>query len=214
MIPLNDASRRPTTFPIVTLSIIIVNFAVFVVELMNGDAFVEKWSVIPAHISSGHDLITVLSAMFMHASWSHIIGNMVFLWAFGPEIEDSMGPGRYLIFYLLGGLAATATQVAFAPHSTVPNLGASGAIAAVMGAFLVTFPRDQIRTILVLVVFITIAYVPSVILIGFWFLTQLWNAGQIAPHESTGVAYLAHIGGFMFGAVFARLFERRTAVSD
>jgi membrane associated rhomboid family serine protease len=214
VIPLNDASRRPTTFPIVTLSIIIVNFAVFVVELMNGDAFVEKWSVIPAHISSGHDLITVLSAMFMHASWSHIIGNMVFLWAFGPEIEDSMGPGRYLIFYLLGGLAATATQVAFAPHSTVPNLGASGAIAAVMGAFLVTFPRDQIRTILVLVVFITIAYVPSVILIGFWFLTQLWSAGQIAPHESTGVAYLAHIGGFMFGAVFARLFERRIAASD
>jgi membrane associated rhomboid family serine protease len=139
---------------------------------------------------------------------------MVFLWAFGPEIEDSMGPGRYLIFYLLGGLAATATQVAFAPHSTVPNLGASGAIAAVMGAFLVTFPRDQIRTILVLVVFITIAYVPSVILIGFWFLTQLWSAGQIAPHESTGVAYLAHIGGFMFGAVFARLFERRIAVPD
>jgi membrane associated rhomboid family serine protease len=214
VIPLNDASRRPTTFPIVTLSIIIINFAVFVVELMNGDAFVEKWSVIPAHISSGHDLITVLSAMFMHASWSHIIGNMVFLWAFGPEIEDSMGPGRYLIFYLLGGLAATVTQVAFAPHSTVPNLGASGAIAAVMGAFLVTFPRDQIRTILVLVVFITIAYVPSVILIGFWFLTQLWNAGQIAPHESTGVAYLAHIGGFMFGAVFARLFERRIAASD
>ena len=154
--------------------------------------------------------------MFMHASWSHIIGNMVFLWAFGPEIEDSMGPGRYLIFYLLGGLAATATQVAKSLlHSTVPNLGASGAIAAVMGAFLVTLPRDQIRTILVLVVFITIAYVPSVILIRlFGFLTQLWSAGQIAPHESTGVAYLAHIGGFMFGAVFARLFERRIAVSD
>jgi membrane associated rhomboid family serine protease len=147
--------------------------------------------------------------MFMHASWTHIIGNMVFLWAFGPEIEDSMGPARYLIFYLLGGVAAAATQVAFDPHSTVPNLGASGAIAAVMGAFLVTFPRDQIRTLLVIFVFITVSYIPAVILIGFWFLLQLWNAGQIAPHESTSVAYLAHIGGFMFGAVFARLFERR-----
>jgi membrane associated rhomboid family serine protease len=214
LIPLSDASRRPTNFPIVTLAIVIINVVVFVVELMNGDAFVEKWSVIPAHISSGQDLITVLTAMFMHASWSHIIGNMVFLWAFGPEIEDSMGPWWYIIFYLVGGFAATATQVAFSPHSTVPNLGASGAIAAVMGAFLVTFPRDRIRTILVLVVFVTIAYVPAVVLIGFWFLTQLWSAGQIAPHESTGVAYLAHIGGFMFGAVFGRLFERGGGVTQ
>jgi membrane associated rhomboid family serine protease len=208
VIPLSDASRRPTNFPIVTLSIIIVNFVVFIVELINGDAFVEKWSLIPAHVAAGQDLVTILTAMFMHASWSHIIGNMVFLWAFGPEIEDSMGPARYLIFYLLGGVAAAATQVAFDPHSMVPNLGASGAIAAVMGAFLVTFPRDQIRTILVIFFYITVAYIPAVILIGFWFLLQLWSAGQIAPHESTGVAYLAHIGGFMFGAIFARLFER------
>ena len=209
MIPLGDASRRPTNFPVVTLSLIVVNLAVFVAELVNGDAFVEKWSLVPAHIAAGQDLITVFTAMFMHASWSHIIGNMVFLWAFGPEIEDAMGPWRYAAFYLLGGVAAAAAQVAFAPQSTVPNLGASGAIAAVMGAFLVTFPRDQIRTILVIFVFIRIAYVPAVILIGFWFVLQVWSAGQIAPQGSTEVAYLAHIGGFMFGAVFARLFERR-----
>jgi len=214
MIPLSDASRRPTNFPVITLSIVVINVIVFILELTNGEAFVEKWSLIPAHVAAGRDLVTILTAMFMHASWAHIIGNMVFLWAFGPEIEDAMGPWRYAIFYLLGGVAATAAQVAFAPHSTVPNLGASGAIAAVMGAFLVTFPNDNIRTILVLFVFITITYVPAVILIGFWFLSQLWNAGSVAPQESTGVAYLAHIGGFMFGAVFARLFERsRTAQS-
>jgi membrane associated rhomboid family serine protease len=207
MIPLSDASRRPTNFPIVTLSIIIINFAVFTAELINGDAFVEKWALVPAHVAAGRDLVTVFTSMFMHASWAHIIGNMVFLWAFGPEIEDAMGPSRYAIFYLLGGVAAAAAQVGFAPHSTLPNLGASGAIAAVMGSFLVTFPRDQIRTILVLVVFITIAYVPAVILIGFWFLLQIWSVGQVAPQGSTEVAYLAHIGGFMFGAIFARLFE-------
>jgi len=208
MIPLSDATRRPTNFPIVTLSIVVINVVVFILELTNGDAFVERWALIPAHVAAGRDLVTVLTAMFMHASWAHIIGNMIFLWAFGPEIEDAMGPWRYAIFYLLGGVAATAAQVAFAPHSMVPNLGASGAIAAVMGAFLVTFPNDNIRTILVLFVFITITYVPAVILIGLWFLLQLWNAGSVAPHEATGVAYLAHIGGFMFGAVFARLFER------
>jgi membrane associated rhomboid family serine protease len=213
MIPLTDVSRRPTTFPVVTLTIIVINFAVFIVELVNGDAFVEKWALIPAHVAAGQDLITIFTAMFMHASWSHIIGNMVFLWAFGPEIEDSMGPWRYAIFYLLGGVAASAAQVAFAPHSTVPNLGASGAIAAVMGAFLVTFPRDNIRTILVIFVFIRVAYIPAVILIGLWFLSQLWSAGSIAPQESTGVAYLAHIGGFMFGAVFARIFGRSGSVA-
>ncbi|MGB9650979.1 MAG: rhomboid family intramembrane serine protease [Candidatus Cybelea sp.] len=196
----------------ITLLIIVVNFVVFGLELINGDAFVAKWSLVPADISSGHHLMTILTAMFMHASWAHILGNMVFLWAFGPEIEDSMGPWRYSVFYLLGGVAAMGAQVAFDPHSTVPNLGASGAIAAVMGAFLVTFPRDEIRTILVIFIFIRVAYIPAVLLIGVWFLLQLWNAGAIAPQEPNGVAYLAHIGGFMFGAVFARLFQSRTSI--
>lgn len=214
MIPLTDVSRRPTNFPIVTLTIIVINFVVFIVELTSGDAFVTKWAMIPAHVAAGQDLGTILTAMFMHASWSHILGNMVFLWAFGPEIEDAMGPWRYAIFYVLGGIAAAAAQVAFAPHSTVPNLGASGAIAAVMGAFLVTFPRDNIRTILVIFIFIRVTYIPALLLIGFWFLLQLWNAGQIAPQEATGVAYLAHVGGFLFGAVFARLFERAGKIAD
>ncbi|MFY9781830.1 MAG: rhomboid family intramembrane serine protease [Candidatus Baltobacteraceae bacterium] len=207
LLPLSDASRRPATFPVITLSLIIVNAIVFVFELMNGEAFVANWSMVPADISSGHHLITILTSTFMHASWSHIIGNMVFLWAFGPEIEDAMGPWRYLIFYLLGGVAAVLGQVALDPHSTVHSLGASGAIAAVMGGFLITYPRDQIRTLLVVLVFVNITYVASALLIGAWFLLQLWSVGQVTTAQAGGVAYAAHVSGFIFGAVVARLLE-------
>src|SRR5215469_11379732 len=156
LIPLSDASRRPTNFPVVTAAIIVVNVLVFFLELMGGDAFVTRWSVIPADIVAGRHWINILTAMFMHGSWSHIIGNMVFLWAFGPEVEDGMGRPRYAVFYLLGGVAAALAQVAAGPDSTVPNLGASGAIAAVMGAFLVTYPRDNIRSLLVIFVFVRV----------------------------------------------------------
>lgn len=207
MVPLGDASRRPAHIPVVTVLIILVNGFVFVQELVGGDTFVSNWSAIPAQITSGHHWITILTAMFMHASWSHIIGNMIFLWAFAPEIEGAMGPGRYLVFYIVGGLVAMLAQIAADPHSTVPNLGASGAIAAVMGAFLVTYPRDRIRSVLFLFVFVRITFIPAALLIGFWFLTQLLNAGAVAHAQTGGVAYLAHIGGFIFGAVTARLFE-------
>ena len=213
MIPLNDASRRPTRFPIATLVLIVANFVVFGAELAFGDNFVLRWSLIPAQVSAGHHLETVFTSMFLHGGWSHILGNMVFLWAFGPEIEDTMGPWRYALFYLLGGGAATATQVAFDPHSTIPNLGASGAIAAVMGAFLATFPTDEIRAVLAIFVFVRITYIPAILFIGVWFLLQLWNAGQIAPQQSAGVAYLAHIGGMLFGLIFARLFQRASPVT-
>jgi len=208
VVPLTDVSRRPTNFPVVTLSVIVINLIVFILELINGESFVTKWSLVPANISSGHHLITIITAMFMHASWSHIIGNMVFLWAFGPEIEDAMGPWRYTIFYLVGGIVAMLAQVVFDPHSTVPNLGASGAIAAVMGGFLVTYPRDQIRSLLFLFIFARITYINAALLIGVWFLLQLFSIGSITTNVQTGgVAYLAHVGGFIFGAVFARLFE-------
>jgi membrane associated rhomboid family serine protease len=216
LIPLSDASRRPVRVHVVTILIILVNAFVFVLELMGGEAFVTQWSAIPAEVVSGHHWITILTAMFMHASWSHIIGNMVFLWAFGPEMEDAMGRGRYLVFYLVGGLVAMLAQIAASPHSTVPNLGASGAIAAVMGGFLVTYPRDRIKTVLLIFIFVKITFIPAALLIGLWFLTQLFNAGQVAHAQTGGVAYLAHIGGFIFGAVTARLFEkaeRGTAVS-
>jgi len=207
VIPLDDESRRPSQFPVVTASIIALNALAFLLELAGGDAFVLKWSIVPADITAGRHLITLLTAMFMHASWSHIIGNMIFLWAFGPEIEDTMNPWRYAVFYLAGGIAAMLAQVAVDPGSTVPSLGASGAIAAVMGAFLVTYPRDKIRTVLFFGLFYRVTFIPAALLIGFWFLTQLLSLGVIANTQSGGVAYLAHIGGIVFGAVTARLFE-------
>jgi membrane associated rhomboid family serine protease len=207
LIPLTDATRRPVHFPIVTTSIIVTNLFVFALELRGGDGFVLKWAAVAAHIISGHDWITILTAMFMHGSWSHILGNMVFLWAFGPEIEDAMNPLRYLAFYLGGGLVAMLAQISASPSSTVPNLGASGAIAAVMGAFLVTYPRDEIRSLLIIFVFVRVTVIPAGLLIGFWFLIQLFHAGSVATVQTGGVAYLAHVGGFIFGAATARLFE-------
>ena len=213
LVPLSDASRRPVRMPVVTGFIIAVNVAVFLLELTRGDAFVMQWSAIPAQITSGHHWITILTAMFMHGSWSHIIGNMIFLWAFAPEIEDAMGPLRYLIFYLAGGLVAMLAQVAADPHSTVPNLGASGAIAAVMGAFIVTYPRDRIKSVLFIFIFFKVTYIPAALLIGFWFLSQLVHAGAVAQTQTGGVAYLAHVGGFLFGVVFGRLFEQSLQVA-
>jgi membrane associated rhomboid family serine protease len=214
LIPLSDASRRPVRLPVVTAFIIAVNVFVFLLELMRGDAFVMQWSAIPVQISSGHHWITVLTAMFMHGSWSHIIGNMIFLWAFGPEIEDAMGRGRYLLFYLAGGLVAMLAQIVADPHSTVPNLGASGAIAAVMGGFIVTYPRDRIKAVLFIFIFVRITFIPAALLIGFWFLTQLVHAGAVAQVQTGGVAYLAHVGGFVFGVVSARLFEGSSRIVD
>ena len=214
VIPLSDATRRPVRMPVVTISIIVVNFIVFFMELANGDAFVMKWSAIPAHITAGHDYITLLTAMFMHGSWSHILGNMVFFWAFGPELEDSMTPFRYLVFYLLGGIIAMLAQVFINPASTVPNLGASGAIAAVMGGFLVTYPGDQIKSILVIFIFVSIRLIPAALLIGVWFLLQLVNVGTVATSQTGGVAYVAHVAGMIFGVLTARLFEVRSEVAE
>ena len=210
MIPLGDADRRPLRFPIVTVLVIALNALVFVLELGGGDAFINRWSLVPANIVAGRDLITILTAMFMHEGWLHIIGNMLFLWVFGPEIEDVMGPLRYLIFYLLGGLVATMAQVAIAPSSTIPNLGASGAIAAVMGVFLITYPRDRIRTVLLIGWFVRVTFIPAIVMVGLWFLTQVFSeVGALASTQSGGVAYMAHIGGFAYGMLLGRLFETR-----
>jgi len=208
MIPLRDASREPTSFPVVTTAIIVTNTFVFILELMGGDAFVKQWSLIPADIVAGRHWITILTAMFMHAGWMHIIGNMVFLWAFGPEVEDAMGALRYLAFYLLSGLVASLAQIAAMPGSTVPNLGASGAIAGVMGAFLITYPHDEIRSLLVLGWFVRVTFIPAGLLIGLWFLIQFFNqVGAVANVQGGGVAYTAHVGGFIFGVITARIFE-------
>jgi len=214
MFPLDDASRRPSRFPIVTASIIALNALGFIFELIGGDEFVVQWSVVPADIVAGRHPITILTALFMHASWSHIIGNMIFLWAFGPEMEDAMNPRRYAAFYFVGGVVSMAAQIAANPGSTVPNLGASGAIAAVMGAFLITFPRDRIRTLLIIGWFVRVTFVPAALLIGFWFVIQLLSFGAITDVQSGGVAYVAHIAGVVFGAVTARLFEDPRRIAD
>jgi membrane associated rhomboid family serine protease len=147
----------------------------------------------------------------------HIIGNMIFLWAFGPEIEEAMGPVRYLFFYLLSGIAASAAQIALMPNSTVPNVGASGAIAGVMGAFLVTYPRDRIKTLVFFGIFFRITFIPAALLIGLWFVIQLFSqigaVTDATKADTGGVGYAAHVGGFLFGAVFARVFERTRATS-
>ncbi len=210
MIPLNDASRRPLRVPVVTALIIAVNVAVFLLELANGDPFILRWSLVPASVVAGRNWITILTAIFLHAGWLHIVGNMVFLWAFGPEIEDVMGRVRYPTFYLLGGLVAFLAQTIVNPTSTVPTLGASGAIAAVMGAFLITYPRDQMRTVLFIFLFVTVTFVPAAVLVGLWFLIQVFSEiGALANRQTSGVAFMAHVSGFLFGAISARFFEIR-----
>lgn len=217
MIPLQDETRRPSRFPVVTVGLIVINAMIFLAELQYGEPFIARWAAMPADIWAGRDLETLFSSMFLHASWSHILGNMVFLWAFGPEIEDAMGKVKYLLFYLAGGVAAMLAQIAATPDSTVSSLGASGAIAAVMGAFLVTYPRDRIRTLLFFGIFFRVALIPAVVLIGIWFAFQLISLGAVteAASHTGGVAYLAHVGGLIFGALVGRFLEdpRRMAAS-
>src|SRR6266540_2374863 len=152
--------------------------------------------------------LSILVAMFLHGGWLHIGGNMLYLWIFGNNVEDRLKPGLYLVFYLLGGLAATGLQLAIGPASTIPNLGASGAIAAVLGSYLVLFPHARVYT-LVIFFFITTIELPAVALLGFWFILQLFSGvGSVGADVSGGVAYWAHVGGFAFGAAVTWLFFR------
>jgi membrane associated rhomboid family serine protease len=212
-VPLGDASRPPVRFAVVTILIILLNVFVFLQELTYGDRFVWIWSAVPIRIIHGHRWITLLTSMFMHASWMHIIGNMIYLWVFGREIENAMGSLRFAVFYLIGGTVAMSAQILGDPFSRIPALGASGAIAAVMGAFLITFPRDRIRTFVFFLIFFRITLIPAALLIGFWSLMQVLNVGVVAQARTGGVAYLAHIGGFLFGVVTARLFVSPSRMS-
>jgi membrane associated rhomboid family serine protease len=155
---------------------------------------------------------TIFTGMFMHASIIHIGGNMIFLWIFGKGVEAAMGPVKYVAFYVAGGIAALGLQIAVGPHSTAPTLGASGAIAAVLGGYLVLYPRARVLTLIFIIFFVTIVEIPAVYLLGFWFLEQLYfgAAGLTsAGSGGSGVAYFAHVGGFAFGLVTIRLFARR-----
>ena len=213
MIPLSDSSRRPVEFPAVAVWLIAINVVAFSLELLGGDEFVLAWSATPAAIVAGRDWATLLTAMFLHGGIVHILGNMVFFWAFAPVVEDAMGRSRTLC--LLGGAVAFAAQIAIDPTSTIPNLGASGAIAAVMGAFLVRYPHDRIKTLVPIGPFLTLMSIPAALLIGLWLLIQMLNeVGSLVDMQSGGVAYVAHIAGAIFGVTSGGLFSRARVLND
>jgi membrane associated rhomboid family serine protease len=154
--------------------------------------------------------LTIFTAMFMHGGFLHIIGNMLFLWIFGNNVEDAMGPLKFLVFYLLSGIAALALQVAFNTDSTVPTIGASGAIAGVLGGYILLYPRARVLTLIFLIFFVTFIEVPAVLVLGLWFLQQLYfGVADLSDPTGGGVAYFAHIGGFAFGLIFVRVFATR-----
>ena len=208
MIPLGDDNSARRITPVVTYALIVINVLLFFVELSSGDAFIQRWSVVPQRLLANPvgDFITVFTAMFMHGGWMHLIGNMLYLWIFGDNVEDRLGHAKFLVFYLLCGIAATFAQVLVNPNSNIPNLGASGAIAGVLGAYLLMFPRGSVRVLMGR----AIIPMPALIVIGFWALLQLVNSfGAIAPTAQTadtgGVAYMAHVGGFVAGLILAPL---------
>jgi membrane associated rhomboid family serine protease len=199
MLPIGDDNSGRRTVPLVTYALIALNLIFFVVELSGGDAFIEKWAFVPSRFLANPlaDFLTLFTAMFMHAGWAHLGGNMLYLWIFGDNVEDRFGHLKFTIFYLLCGLAATFAQLAFSIGSDVPNLGASGAIAGVLGAYILLFPQGKVRVLQGQ----RTAQVPALIVIGFWAVLQIFSGiGSISNTVSTGgVAYMAHIGGFIAG---------------
>ena len=212
MLPLGDDNSTRRTFPIVTYALIALNVVVFLVELNGGDAFINKWSFVPSRYAAapGSEFVTIFSSMFMHAGWVHLLGNMLYLWIFGDNVEDRLGHARYLIFYLLCGIAATFAQYMFSLGSDVPNLGASGAIAGVLGAYIIMFPGERIRVLMGYAV----VRMSAVVVIGFWIVLQVISSASAFTASSQtdggGVAYMAHVGGFIAGIVLTFIFGART----
>ena len=230
VLPLRDDDTDRHTVPVVTYALIAVNVVVWLIELSLGERFINGYSTVPLEITSGRDLVgtqtiqaggqsipiqlypgptpiylTLFSSMFMHASWAHIIGNMLYLWIFGDNIEDRIGSGKFLIFYLVCGLAASAAHIVFGPESVIPSLGASGAIAGVLGAYLVLFPRKSVRVLVAR----QIVNMPAFIVLGMWIVLQIFSQISVVGGEGGGVAYMAHIGGFVAGLALIFLFGKR-----
>jgi rhomboid family protein len=210
--PIGDDNSARRSLPIVTYGLIIVNVLVFLLELNRGDHFIKTYAFIPREFTRNPagEIQTVFTAMFMHGGWMHLFGNMLYLWIFGDNVEDNFGSVRFLIFYLLCGVAATFAQLAAMPHSNIPNLGASGAIAGVLAAYLVLFPRGRVTVL----VGRGMTEVPAIFAIGLWIVLQLVSSvGAIANSTQTaeigGVAYMAHVGGFVAGLVLVFLFRDR-----
>jgi membrane associated rhomboid family serine protease len=226
VLPLRDANPTRRT-PIVTFGLILVCFVVFAYELGLGASseaelarFVARWGVVPSDLTAAWgrgdflslETLTLFTSQFLHGGWLHILGNMLYLWIFGNNVEDRLGRLRFVVFYLGGGALAGLAQVAIDPSSPIPTIGASGAVAAVLGAYLVLFPRARITTLIFLGFFYQLINVPAIIVLGFWFVLQLIDGfvslGVDSGAIGGGVAFFAHIGGFVAGALLARLFVR------
>jgi membrane associated rhomboid family serine protease len=214
MFPLGDDDSQRRTVPVVTFALIGLNVLMFLLELSAGDAFIDAWAFVPARFAANPvgQAVNIFTAMFMHGGWAHLLGNMLFLWIFGDNVEDRFGHGKFLIFYLVVGLAATFAQFALAPHSTVPNVGASGAIAGVLGAYILMFPQARVNVLLGR----QIVAMPALVVLGAWIALQLFSGmGSIANTDENanmgGIAYIAHIGGFFTGLLLAFLFRGANA---
>ena len=207
MFPIGDDNSARRIFPVVTYVLIALNVLFFFVELSGGDAFIMQWAFVPSRFlaNPAGDFLTLFTSMFMHAGWVHLGGNMLYLWIFGDNVEDRFGHIKFVIFYILCGLAATFAQLAFSLGSNVPNLGASGAIAGVLGAYILLFPQAKVRVLQGQ----RVIQVPALIVIGLWIVLQFFSGiGSIANAAQTGgVAYMAHIGGFLAGFVLTFLFR-------
>jgi len=205
MLPLSDDNSQNRSLPIVTYVLIALNVLVFLVELAAGDPFIEQWAFVPARFlaNPAGDFLTLFSSMFMHGGWLHLGGNLLYLWIFGDNVEGRFGPVKFIIFYLLCGLGATFAQLAFSLDSNIPNLGASGAIAGVLGAYLVLFPQARVNVLMGR----GVIPLPALIVIGFWIVLQLFSSfGSITQTADTGgVAYMAHVGGFVAGVILTFL---------
>lgn len=209
MLPIGDDNTSRRTVPWVTYGLIVLSVLFFILELSSGDAFIEKWAFVPSRFLANPlgDFLTLFSSLFMHAGWVHLGSNMLYLWIFGDNVEDRFGHIPFIIFYLLCGLAATFAQLAFNAGSDLPNLGASGAIAGVLGAYILLFPQGKIRVLQAQ----QVVQVPALIVIGLWIVLQFFSGvGSITNTADTGgVAYVAHIGGFLAGFALTFLFRGR-----
>lgn len=198
--PLGDDNSLRKSVPIVTWTLIALNILFFLVELSGGEQFITQWAFTPSLFKAApaDNFVTIFTSMFMHGGWGHLVGNMLYLWIFGDNVEDVMGKPKFLLFYLLCGIAATFAQFSFNSASTIPNLGASGAIAGVLGAYILYFPKSQINVL----VGRSMTRMPALIVIGFWFILQFISsvASTVSVDADVGgVAYLAHVGGFIAG---------------
>lgn len=215
MIPIRD--QIPTRrVPIVNYLLIAANIFVFVLQSLAGanqEALIYQFALIPANFTANinfANITNLFSSMFMHGGLMHLAGNMLYLWIFGDNVEDSMGSVKYLVFYLAGGLVASLTHIFFNPASQIPTVGASGAIAAVLGAYLVLYPQSRVMTIIPLGFFIRLTSVPAIIVLGFWFILQLFNGVfSLGAEDVGGVAFWAHIGGFVTGLLLAKMLASR-----